>query len=392
MDGGELDKMLAEDEFGLLEMEPQAPVLTEGDRLVAAFSEIVAFVREHQREPERDAASVSEATLAMRLEAMRENDAQRELLAEHDDLDLLTEPEPPGSIEEVIASDDAGLLETDGEDLHDLRHVPEKKTTMPDEISQRKPAEGFEEFRPLFEACQSELRGGVRELIPFRNEQQITAGRFFVLRGVLLYVAAVGKRSRESGKTNARLRLVFENGTESDMLLRSLAAELYKNGWRVTEPQDPHGELVMTLDPATPMASVYILRSRSDDPQVSRFTNLHKIGSTRQEVEARISGASSEATFLGSPVEIAQIYDVPEGVEGDVERMLHRVFEASCLDIWFEKDGAIGESATEWFDVPLSAIDQAIEMIQAGTISSFEWDPASGCFRLTTGKAETSNP
>ena len=374
--------MLADDDFGLLEMEPEAPVLTEGDRLVAAFSEIVAFVREHEREPERDADSVSEATLAMRLVAMREDDAQRELLAEHDDLDLLTEPEPPGSIEEVIASDDAGLLETDGEDLHDLRHVPEKKTTMPDEISQRKPAEDFEEFRSLFDRCQEDLKAGLRKQIPFRNEQQIAEGRFYVLRGVLLYVAEVGKRSRETGKTNARLRLIFVNETESDMLLRSLAAELYKDGRQVTEPEPAGEDLEMTLDPATPMASVYVLRSLSSDPQVQQFENLHKIGSTRQDVETRISGASSEATFLGAPVAIVQVYEVPRGVEDKVEGLLHDAFAASRLDIWFEKEGLTAESATEWFDVPLSAIDEAIELIQAQTISDFEWDPGTGSFAL----------
>ena len=374
--------MLSEDEFGLLEMELEVPVLTEQDRLVAAFAEVADFVREHDREPQMDAGAMSEAKLAMRLKAIREDESQREALAEHDELELLKEPEPPKSIEEVIASDDAGLLDSDGPDLHELEHVPEKVTTMPDEISRRKPAEDFEEFRALFEACQAELKSGERKLIPFRNEQQITAGRFYVLRGVLLYVDDVGERSRTAGKTNARLRLIFENETESDMLLRSLAAELYKEGRRVTEPEDPDGELVMTLEEETPMASVYVLRSLSDDPQVAQFSNLHKIGSTRQDVETRIKGASTEATFLGAPVEIVQVYEVPEGVEGKIERMLHKAFESSCLEIWFEKGELTGESATEWFDVPISAIDEAIDLIQAQTLSEFRWDREASSFVL----------
>ena len=373
--------MLAEDEFGLLEMEPEVVPLTEDDRLVAAFAEVTAFVRERDREPECNMANITEFQLAARLKAMREDDAQRELLKKYDDLGLLVEPEAPESIDDVLASDDFGLLDSDGPDLHSFEHVPEKVTTMPEEISQRKPAKDFEVFRPFFEACTSELRSGDRKLIPFKNEQQITAGRFYVLRGVLLYVAEVGERSRETGKTNARLRCIFENETESDMLLRSLAAELYKDGKRVTEPQSR--DAALTLEPETPMAQVYALRSLSKDPQLNRFDQIHKIGSTRQKVEDRISGASKDATFLGAPVEIAAVYKVPEGSEADLEKLLHRIFAASRLDVWFEKDGKVGESANEWFAVSLSAIEQALDLIEGDAITNYNWDHEAGDFRLT---------
>jgi len=379
MDGNELEAMLADDDFGLLEMEPEAAVLTEDDRLIAKFAEITEFVRENEREPEANPAKVSEMTLALRLKAIREDDLQRELLQEQDELDLLTEPEPPQNIEEVIASDDFELLDADGPDIHQLTHVPEKVTTMPDEISQRKPAEDFEKYEPLLVECQAELRSGDREILPFKNEQQIEAGRFYVLKGVLLYVDEVGERSRETGKTNARLRLIFENGTESDMLLRSLAAELYKDGRRVTESKKRDREAIQLMAD-TPMASVYVLRTLSEDPQLAPFGNLHKIGSTKQRVEDRISGSAKDATFLGAPVEIAAVYKVPEGTEATFEKLLHKAFADSRLDIWFEKDGRLGESATEWFDVPLTAIDQAIDMIEAETISSHVWNRETGQF------------
>lgn len=381
MNPQELDRMLAEDEFGLLEMEPEVVALTEDDRLAAAFSEITDFVRENGREPEMNPARMGEMTLAMRLKAIREDESQRELLREHDVLDLIREPEPPESIEEVMASDDFDLLDSNGPDLHDLRHVPEKVTTMPDQISQRKPAEDFDLFEPLLTKCQAELRSGERQLLPFKNEQQIQAGRFYVLKGVLLYVVDVGERSRETGKTNARLRLIFENGTESDMLLRSLAAELYKDGRRVTEPMKSDIEAIELLA-GTPMASVYVLRSKSEDTQVSSFEHLHKIGSTRQPVENRISGSTKDATFLGAPVEIAAVYKVPEGSEARFEKLLHTVFADSRLDIWFEKGGRLGDAATEWFDVPLEAIEQAIDLIEAGTVTNYSWNRESGKFQL----------
>lgn len=373
MEGTEIEAMLAEDEFGLLEMEPETVTLTEDDRLIVKFAEITSFVEENGREPEANPVRMSEMTLALRLKALREDDRQREFLKEHDRLDLLREPEPPENIEEVMASDDFDLLNADGPDIHDLTHVPEKVTTMPDEVSQRKPAEDFDQFEPLLTQCQADLRSGDRKMLPFKNEQQIQTGRFYVLRGVLLYVAEVGERSRETGKTNARLRLIFENGTESDMLLRSLAAELYKDGRRVTESSQADRERI-ELMADTPMASVYVLRSLSEDPQLAPFTDLHKIGSTRQEVESRISGASKEATFLGAPVEIVATYKVPEGTEASFEQLLHKVFADSRLDIWFEKDGRLGDAATEWFDVPLEAIDDAITMIEADTITRRSWN------------------
>lgn len=382
MDPAELERMLAEDEYGLLEMEPETAPLTEGDRLAGKFGEINEFFRAHGREPDPDSDRITEITLAMRLAAIRENDLQREQLKGLDEFDLLREPEPPESIEEVIASDDFDLLEADGPDLHELRHVPEKVTTMPEDISQRQPAEDFPEFEPLFKGCQAELRSGERKLIPFKNEQQIEAGRFYVLRGVLLYVDRVGERSRETGKTNARLRLIFENGTESDMLLRSLAAELYKDGRRVTEPKSLDENLVMTLDAETPMASVYVLRSLSDDPQIRGLDHPFKIGSTRQRVEDRISGAAKDPTFLCAPVEIAAVYKVPEGTETDFEKLLHKIFADSRLDIWFEKEGRVGDSATEWFDVPLEAIDEAIGLLEAGTIERFTWNRDQSRFTL----------
>ena len=123
--------------------------------------------------------------------------------------------------------------------IFDLEHVP-KTTTMPDYVGSRKKCDDFADFEHLFIECQVDFKTGNRRLLPFKNEQQIETGQFFVLKGILLFVAEMGeKQPDENGKTNARPALYpLKNGTESDMLLRSLAAELYKDGRRVTEHQD----------------------------------------------------------------------------------------------------------------------------------------------------------
>ncbi len=375
MDFEVLKQMIAEDEFGLLEVKVNAPAMTEDQRLVASFDEIVQFVEANDREPETNPANMTEFTLAARLKALRDDPALREALGSLDDHGLLAEPEPPTSLAEALASDDSGLLDGDG-DLLAPTHVPSvtKKTTMPDKVASRKKCEDFEAFEGLFELCQADIRAGRRQVKPFKNEQQIRAEAFYVQKGVLVYVADVGARTKTGGRTNARLRCIYENGTESGVLLRSLSAELYKDGRLVTEPQETLAAAV-EVDPDAPTASVYVLRSLSTDDQVQSVNNLHKIGSTKQSVEARIAGAASDPTFLNAPVEIVAVYQVPVGAESTLEKMLHHLFAEACLDVWFENASGIATvDANEWFSVPLPVIDEAINLISSEAIASYRYD------------------
>ena len=376
--------MLSEDEFGLLKLPVKAPPLMADDRVIAAYREIADFVQAHGRPPEMNPADIGESKLAMRLKAFSEDDAKREVLAEVDELGLIAAPEPPASIEEVIADDPFGLL-GGGEDILTLRHVP-KTQTMPDTIARREPAADFENFRQMFVDCHADLRAGRRKLIPFKNPLEINPGRFFVQSGVLLYVSEVGElTANEIGKANARTRCIFENGTESRLLLQSLASNLYKGGKRVTDLDDQVLDDVadrLTIAADTEMATIYVLRSLSDDPQLGDFPNLHKIGSTATTVADRVAGAVSDTTFLGAPVESVAEYEVPRGVEGKVERLLHRLFSPVRVDAWFERDGKTAAEAREWFDVPLPVIDEAITLLTNETIVNYEYDPETRSLRL----------
>ena len=372
MDAVELLLMIADDEFGLLELPAASPVPAPEDRLRAAYQEIADFTRLHGRAPATNPTDIGETKLAMRLKAMCESDDQRLALESIDELGLLSEPEPPASIEEVVADDPFGLLSNDDE-LFTLRHVP-KLQTMPTDVARREPCEDFESFRPLFVACHAELRSGARKLLPFRNPSQIKPGRFFVQAGVLLYVAAVGERTHdEIKKANARTRCIFENGTESNLLLQSLASNLYKGGNRVTV-SDATVSAEMGLLPDTPMASVYILRSLSEDPQVKVLPELHKIGSTSSTAEDRVASAASDTTFLGAPVEIVEEYRVPRGVEHQFESILHRMFAAARMDVWFERNGYVTAEASEWFAVPFRVIEDAVRLIESDAIVNYEYD------------------
>jgi len=372
--------MIAEDEFGLLDVPVKTEPLTPDERLIAGFREIMEFVVEHDRQPATDSIDMSETKLAMRLRAMIGNEDQRVSLQAFDTLGLLREPEPPATLADVVASDTSGLLDGSADDIFTIRNVP-KVVTVPDKIAQRKPCEDFENFEPLFKKCHAEIRSGERQIIPFRKEQQIRPDTYYVLRGVLVYVADSTAKVKEHGRINARLRCIFENGTETDMLLRSLSSQLYRFGKRVTDP-NAVTQASMGLAPNTPMARVYVLRSLSDDPQVQQLPHLHKIGSTKQSVEARTAGAQKQTTFLNAPVEVVAEYEVPSGVEKRIENLLHRLFSGARLDVWFEQSGMNVAEANEWFAVPLKVIDDAIGLIETEAIKDYEYDAETQVMKL----------
>jgi hypothetical protein len=377
VDADKLKAMIEEDDFGLLDVKVAAPALTEEQRLAASFDEVTAFVVKNGREPTEDPSDVNEFMLAARLKGIRANSALHEALAGSDDLGLLKEPEPPTSIAEAVTSDDLGLLASDSGALKPT-HVPEvseKVTSMPETVARRKPCEDFESFRPLFEDCHAHIRDGRRRVKLFKNEQQIRGGAFYVQAGVLVYIDQVGERETRGGKSNARLRCVYENGTESGILLRSLSAELYKNGRLVTEPDEGAGKTAIKLKPETRMAHVYVLSSLSDNPEIKAIPNLNKIGSTKQELKARIANASQDPTFLSAPVKVQASYAVPEGVEAIVESLLHKFFAEVRLDIWFEnQSGKATKDANEWFSVPLGVIDEAVNLISSDSIDAYRYD------------------
>jgi hypothetical protein len=379
MDRELLRSLIESDIDGLLLAARKTAAPNADERLVSSFLEVQEFVRKTGREPRRDPANISETRLAMRLQALREDDVSRAALLERDELKLLKEPNPPSSIDEAIATDVAGLLDDDVPDLFDAR--TSKPQTMPDRIARRRPCPDFEAFRPRFESCQADLRAGRRALLPFKNPSEIEVGRFFVQSGVLVLVADVGERTADDiGKSNARTRCIFENGTESDLLLQSLASNLYKGGRRVTEPDVETLER-MGLAPETKMATVYVLRSRSEDPQLTRFAHVYKIGSTRQTTAQRTANAAGEATFLGAGVETVAEYAVPVGVEKRVEHLLHGLLSPARLDAWFDRGAEIVD-VTEWFAVPLRVIEEAVALIENDAAADYVYHPETETFVL----------
>ncbi len=374
------EKLLAifeNDPYGLLDVKPVATSKTEDERLVSSFEEINTFVKKHGRKPEKS-MDVHERKLHSRLAGINEDAEKRALLLPHDEHNILDTSEDNikevHSIDDIFSGDDLGILDDGAEDIFSLKHVP-KETTMPDYVARRKPCKDFAKFEPLFKKCQLDLKEGKRKLYPFKDEQQIHQGYFFVLRGVLLYIAKVGKREKTKGKVNARLRCIFENGTESDMLLRSLSAELYKDGRRVSEYEDKLYEQFSNVsDEDTETGYIYVLKSESDDPKIKEMKNLYKIGFSRVPVAERIKNAENETTYLMAPVEIIAEYKCFNMNPHRFEQLLHNFFGKVCLNIdVFDTEGK-RHTPREWFQVPLPVIDEAINYILSGEIVWYRYD------------------
>jgi len=119
-----------------------------------------------------------------------------------------------------------------------------------------------------------------------------------------------------------------------------------------------------------------VLRSKSDHPLVSANRDLvHKIGVTGMNVEKRISGAATHATYLMANVEIVATYELYNINRTKLENLIHRIFEPARLDIEIMDRFGRPVAPKEWFLVPLFAINDAVEKIKDGTIAGFVYDP-----------------
>jgi hypothetical protein len=280
--------------------------------------------------------------------------------------------------------------------ITDLRHVrtsAEKRAA--EEIASREPCGDFERFKPLFDKVQAELTGGVRETRPFELKAEIQPGAWFIVGGQKAYVADMGDVFTNSqGRTDARLRVIFDNGTESNMLMRSLQRALHKDaaGRRITEPvAGPLFSNQQQADDDLASGTIYVLRSKSDHPLVVANRQLvHKIGVTNMSVEQRIAGAHLQPTFLMANVEVIATYELFNISRSRLEKLIHRVFEPAKLDIEIKDRFGTPVVPREWFLVPLFVIDEVVERIKDGTITKYVYDPQTARLTAATTRENAS--
>ncbi|ABA56543.1 conserved hypothetical protein (plasmid) [Nitrosococcus oceani ATCC 19707] len=422
-----LDDIFAEpDSLGLLDVGPKrAAAPTANQRLVARLQTIAAFVSEQGREPTQNADDLGEATLAVQLSAIRANPEHVAALTVWDTHGLLeasvarelrpsalattasapappvegdssapstmppqqetTSPDAVTSLEDIWASDVLGLLGSADENvdsIFDLQHVSKVEyKDLPDEIAQRTHCDDFYRFESLFDEVRQELRSGDAEAVPFQRESQIAEGDMFILNGMICITDQVGKESIGAGtKFNPRLRVVYDNGTESNLLLRSLARALYKDkvGRRILRPDSTFDAMrgITHRDKRTGM--IYILRSLSLNPALNGIRNLHKIGYTEKDLDARLASAEKQQTYLEAPVKVVASFDCYNLDPRRFERLVHTMLHHQRVNVTLhDRDGSTYRPR-EWFDVELETAREVVNRIVDGTIAQYRMDNTTG--------------
>jgi hypothetical protein len=378
------DALLAE--LGVeVEVKKQLSRTPREERIIAGFEEILRFADEFGRPPQHgEDRDIFERLYAVRLDRIRDLQECRDLVAPFDKHELLSEGLTLVATDTDELDDDALLAElgvaVDASPLTELKHVrstAEKKAA--DEVANREKCEDFATFKPLFEQVQKELDSGLRETRPFEMKAEIEKGRFFIVSGQKAYVADKGETiTNEQGRTDARLRVIFDNGTESNMLMRSLQRALNKDdaGRRITDPSAGPLFSDQTIDGDEASGIIYVLRSKSDHPLVTENRELvHKIGVTNMSVEKRIAGAHLQPTFLMANVEVVATYELYNINRSKLENLIHRIFEPARLEIEIMDRFGRPVVPREWFLLPLFAINDAVDKIRDGTITSYRYDP-----------------
>jgi len=380
----ELDDLAAElAEFAPPEKKSGRSAIEE--RVIAGFEEIQRFVEKHGRAPQHgEDRDIFERLYAVRLDRLRALTEWHALLQPLDYQGLLAgAPAAAGSGDEAIDIDELAseLADVAGDnDITVLRHVrsgAEKRAA--EEIADRKPCEDFDTFKPLFDQVRNDLSLGLRVTRPFGQYATIEVGHWFILDGQTVYVAKEGEEfDSPQGKKDARLRVIFSNGTESNLLRLSLARALYKDetARRITDPD--MGPLFSdTLEEGDlESGTIYVLRSLSDHPFVSEHRDIiHKIGVTGGKVETRIANAEHDATYLLAKVEVVATYKLAGINRTRMEKLFHRLFAPARLNITINDRFGNPVQPEEWFLVPLFVIDEAVARIKDGSITGYVYDP-----------------
>ncbi len=350
----------------------QAPV-TADDRLASSFQQITDFVKENDRLPEIEAKDISEASLAARLNSIRIDKGKVESLEPIDELGLLAMPEAPKSVDELFEGNEFGLFGGVGDEILKVKNVLSKPRPVK-ERAKRDRAKDFDQFRAGFIEQQKLLGEGKLKLQRYVSVEQLHIGKYYIYGGQMLRIVDAGEKKRVYDRKKERFRVIYENGSESNMYRRSLSMRLYEDGYAVVGAEEDSVYKKLTDDDEI-KGYIYILKSRSEDPHVQNVKDLHKIGFTSTTIADRIKEAEKDPTYLMSEVEVVDSYVLTGDYNPQkVEHFIHRVFADAKVDLTIVGPDGREHTPGEWYSVPLLAIEQAVNMLQNGDIVDYHYD------------------
>ena len=347
---------------------------TADDRLVESFQEIVEFVTAHDRKPVNNTDDFSESLLAKRLEAIKNTPKKVLALVEYDFLGLLVQPEAPKSMEELLENDEFGIFSGEENNIFDIKNVKQRQVTNHNESKAvRLRSKDFSLYKPLFTEAQKGLESGRNRLVLFTSIDQLSKGGFYVNGGQMVYVADEGEFDQKAGYKQQRLKVIIENGTESNMYKRSLAQRLYEGGYCVVSTDETTVEVSGQSEETK--GYIYVVRSLSKDSKISTISNLYKIGFSKTPVSQRIANAKDDPTYLMADVELVESYRLTGDYNPQkVEHMIHRVFADAALDLKIIDKNGIEYKPLEWYSVPIHIVREVVDLIDSGEIVHYVYD------------------
>ena len=275
----------------------------------------------------------------------------------------------------------------------DMRRVIAKKKA--DYVAQHKLCENFDDYKPLFEKVHKELREGLRSLVKINKTATLAEGRFYFVGGQMLLLEQIGELKRSSNfLPDARTRCIYENGTESDILLQTLRKNVVGDGYAISElREEAEAQFFSNSDITTDdkvTGYIYVLSSLSDNPDIKNERNLYKIGFTTDSVEQRISNAINEPTYLMAPVKIEASYKVVNLNSQKFEDLVHQLLKSVQFQVSVYDNKGIEYQPQEWFVVPLPVVDVIIKKIMDGTIVGYTYNPQMECLEKRIVKAKST--
>lgn len=386
-----LDDIFNDDTFGILDTKAKTTqVKTDEDRLIDEFEEINVFFDKNHREPSQ--GSMSEYALMARLKKVRNDEAIKKVLKPYDRHNLLGHVEIDSPTLDDVLNNDLGILDTsDDLSIFKYRHIPkEEDRAKTDLVARRKPL-GDREFAPyekMFHKVHQDIKDGRRKILEFKNvDDELEAGRFYFIDGVMIYLETTEVSRKNSNlkssminRKDGRTRTIFENGTVSNMYYRSVSKAIYNGGAKMVSELD-RAEQLDAFDTTENINDedessgwIYILKSKSQRPEIKDIQNLYKIGFSSTPVEERIKNAKNEATYLYDDVAIVETYQIYNLNAKKFEQLIHRVFATVCLDVEFDTKNNLRFNPREWFIVPLEVIEEAIKLIISGEIVNYRFE------------------
>lgn len=363
------------------------------ERIIAGFEEIQKFVKEYGRLPQHgENKDIFERLYAVRLDQIRKQKECIDLLKDLDHQKILNNSgqqtvEVPNNIndEELLAQ--LGVDINDQDSITELKHVkPRAEKRAAEEIANRSRCDDFEQFKPLFEAVKKDISTGYRRTVRFRKDAGFTKTtlkkeQFVIIGGQIAYIAEIGETFKApNGEDDARLRVIYANGTESNILLRSLIRAMYKDDTSRFLTDSDMGPLFSSeiIDGDQTSGTIYVLRSLAKHTLVKEHRDIvHKIGVTGGDLKKRLANAQNDPTFLMAEVELVATYILANINRTKLENIIHRFFASARLDIEIQDRFGKPVKAREWFLVPIFIIDEMVEKIKNGTISDYYYDPVS---------------